>query len=169
MKRRKPIALWCLALIAITMVSCSKDEVKPFLGDYTYNTSGTIVLNMSGIPLQLSVPNNTGQMHIISIDEDDRVMIQKTSLAGTVSVGYATIDDDEITFEPVTTTEAVFTGQQYLTATITSTGNGKIYDGKTIVINEKYTGSFAGMGSDINAAGTLSGDSILTVAERNEE
>lgn len=77
-------------------------------------------------------------MDIIDIDEENRVMV-KTSLTGTVTIGYASIDGD-ITFEPVTTTQAIFTGQQYLTATITEAGTGKIYEKNTLVIHEKYTG-----------------------------
>lgn len=166
---KKNVTVLSITLLFLMLASCSKDEVKPFLGDYTYNTSGTVVLNMSGFPLEVSVPNNTGQMHIIDIDEENRVMVQKTSLAGTVSVGYATIDGDDITFEAVTTTEAIFTGTQYVNATITSTGTGTMYEDKTIIVSEKYTGTFIGAGSDINASGTLSGDSIHTVARRNEE
>jgi len=169
MKIRSITVIVVLMLQTMLLTSCSKDEIKPFMGDYTYNTSGTVVLNMSGIPLQVSLPNNTGQMDIIDIDEDNRVMVKKTSLTGTVTIGYASIDGDDITFEPVTTTQAIFTGQQYLTATITSTGTGKIYEKNTLVIHEKYTGTFIGAGSDINVSGTLQGDSILTVAERNEE
>lgn len=57
----RSITVIVLLLQTIVLTSCSKDELKPFMGDYTYNTSGTVVLNMSGIPLQVSLPNSTGQ------------------------------------------------------------------------------------------------------------
>ncbi len=158
-----------LMLSCLFLSSCQKEGVKVFKGDYTYKTSGKITVSIGGIPNPVKLLNQTGQMDIIDIGEDDRVMVVKTSLTGNVTSGYATIDGDQITFDPVTSTETIILLVENGTATITSHASGKIYDEKTIIINETYDGIFGGQGSYLNVTGTISGDSILTVAERNED
>ncbi len=158
-----------LMLSCLFLSSCQKEGVQVFKGDYTYKTSGEITLTVGGIPNPVKLVNQTGQMDIIDIGEDDRVMVIKTSLTGNVTNGYATIDGDQITFDPVTSKETIILLVENGTATITSRASGKIYDGNTIIINETYDGTFAGQGVNLNVTGTISGDSILTVAERNED
>lgn len=160
---------WALLMMScLFLSSCQKEGVKVFKGDYTYKTSGEVTVSIGGIPNPVKLLNQTGQMDIIDIGEDDRVMVVKTSLTGNVTSGYATIDGDQITFDPVTFTETLILVVENGTATITSRATGKIYDGNKIIINETYDGTFAGQGAYLNVTGTISGDSVLTVAERNE-
>lgn len=158
-----------LMLSCLFLSSCQKEGVKVFKGDYTYKTSGKITVSIGGIPNPVNLLNKTGQMDIIDIGEEDRVMVVKTSLTGNVTSGYATIDGDQIAFDPVTFNETLILLVENGTATITSRASGKIYDDNTIIINETYDGTFAGQGSFLNVTGTISGDSVLTVAERNED
>lgn len=158
-----------LMLSCLFLSSCQKDGVKVFKGDYTYKTSGKITVTISGVANPVKLLNRTGQMDIIDIGEDDRVMVVKTSLTGDVTSGYATIDGDKIIFDPVTFNETLILLVENGMATITSNASGKIYENNTIIINETYEGIFAGQGSYLNVLGTISGDSILTVADRNED
>ena len=158
-----------LMLSCLFLSSCQKEGVKVFKGDYTYKTSGKITVSIGGIPNPVNLLNKTGQMDIIDIGEEDRVMVVKTSLTGNVTSGYATIDGDQIAFDPVTFNETLILLVENGTATITSRASGKIYDDNTIIINETYDGTFAGQGSFLNVTGTISSDSVLTVAERNED
>jgi len=108
-------------------------------------------------------------MEILDVDEDNRVMVVKRSLTGDVTSTYATIDGDQITFEPSTITKAVTLLVEYGIVTVTCSASGKIYGDKTIMINETYNGTFAGQGAFLNVSGTVSGDNILTIAKRNED
>jgi len=160
-----PLMLACLLL-----VSCKKEGVKVFEGDYTYKTSGNVVVKINGMNIPVSLINHTGQLDIIDIGEDDKVQIVKTSLEGNVSTYNATINDDEIDFDPTTFTEIIMLGTSgsYGIGIITSKATGKIYNKNTIIINEVYQGTYINSDS-LNTMGTIYGDNVLTVADRNED
>jgi hypothetical protein len=167
MKNIKTVVILMIGII--TFSSCKKEGSELFEGDYTYNTSGevTVTTDNSSYPVKLN--NRTGQMQIIAMDGENRVMIIKTSLTGNVTKGYATISGDEITFEPTIFSENITLNNLTGTATITDNATGKIYNNNTIVINEIYDGTFAGYENTLNVTGTINGDEILTIAKRNEE
>ena len=167
MKNIKKTLLLMIGIIIFS--SCKKEGSELFEGNYTYNTSGevTVTTDNSSYPVKLN--NRTGQMQIIAMDDENRVMIIKTSLTGNVSKGYATISGDEITFEPNTFSENITLNYLTGTTTVTNNATGKIYDDNTIVINEIYDGTFAGYENALSVTGTVNGNKILTIAKRNEE
>ncbi len=169
MKRNNLKIVAFLMVTCLFFSSCKKEGVKVFKGDYTYNTSGDIIVKTTGISSPVKLFNSTGQMEILDVDEDNRVMVVKRSLTGDVTSTYATIDGDQITFEPSTITKAVTLLVEYGIVTVTCSASGKIYGDKTIMINETYNGTFAGQGAFLNVSGTVSGDNILTIAKRNED
>lgn len=159
-----------LIMVCLLLASCKKEGVKVFEGEYTYKTSGNVVVTINGTNIPVSLINHTGQLDIIDIGEDDKVQIVKTSLEGNVSTYNATINDDEIGFDPTTFSEIIVLGTSgaYGTGIITSKATGKIYNKNTIIINEVYQGTYIGSDS-LHTMGTIYGDNVLTVADRNED
>lgn len=149
--------------------SCKKEGVTDFIGEYTYNTSGNVIVNIGGVANPVGLFNRTGQMEILDIGEKDRVMVVKRSLSGDITSMYATIDGDQISIEPETHTKTVNILLEAGTVTFTCTASGNIFDHNNIILNEVYDGTFAGQGSLLNVAGTVYSDDILTVAKRNDD
>lgn len=157
-----------LCLIGIVFNSCSKTDTKRFEGNYTYNTSGEVVMTTDGRSVSVPLMNSTGQMQIIDLDEDGRVMVIKRTLSGKVMQGYGTIVDNQIEFEPQTFTTFIASSDISGTAQITSTATGTLYNQNTLIINEVYNGTFVDSIGTLNNSVTLYGNDILTVAERNK-
>lgn len=166
MKIKGTIILVIIATV-FTMTSCKK-STHPFIGDYTYQTSGEISVEIASktveIPLQLM-----GQMQILKEKEAGKVLVIRKSIMGDITKIEGTINGKEIELEEHTIEEELLIPLDSLTiegkAKIIVKSKGKIYD-NTIVFDESYSGYFYEKGS--SAAGLIVGKDITTVAKKND-
>lgn len=68
-----PAAAAAVALVLMT--GCSKEGPSRFRGNYSYSTSGTVVLASSDDTLTVSVPAEAGQLDIVTADKSSGDMI----------------------------------------------------------------------------------------------
>ena len=163
MKKTSVILLAVLMMVGMT--SCRKKEIKQFLGDYTYKTSGSITVETDTADVNIPLLNSTGQIDIVDTGKKNKVVIIKTSLTGKVETFNATINDDKIVFDTQTSMETFSLGSTTLGGTlITKSAEGKILDDH-IIIREKYNGMFA----LTLLMGNISNSDITTVLERNKK
>lgn len=162
---KRIIIIGVILTIAFCSTACRKKVVKPFLGQYTYQTSGNIVVGTDTSEVNINLLNEIGRMELIDIDEDDRVMVVKKSLTGKVEKTYATISDDDITFDDVMSIETFgFDTLQFGGSLITKSAHGTRYN-DNIIIDETYSGIVAAA----VLMGTIKESNITTVAKKDEE
>lgn len=167
MKKLFIIILFFINLCFVS--SCDKIHKKPFIGDYTYNTSGKLKITLaSGNTKTINLSEETGQMRIADTGEKDRVIVVRTSLKGEVSTSYATISDETITFDQESINKEysniLFSGN----ADMTINAVGTLYD-KMIVIQETYNGYYTGsIGDSTVNGGLINSDNVQTVAKNNQ-
>lgn len=171
----KKILLFLSFSIIFLFTSCHKEGVKLFADDYSYKTTGNIIVNTeSGDTLNLSL-SLLGQLDIIADETDDnRVMVIRKPLTGNIITTYATVSGKTITFEP-------YSFVYYHTSTslngdmqITVTAEGEIFNDNMIVITEQYTGTFKGtrtstFNSEEDVSGTIVATDVKTIAEKNND
>lgn len=161
MKYYKTITIILFTIILFS--SCKKNEVKPFIGNYTYQTSGTITIGTDTSDITIPILNSMGQLDIIDIDEDNKVLAIKTSLKGDITQINANIEPSKIIFPLHLRNESFQFGQYNLgELSIGVDGKGTLY-GDKIVINEKYHGSITSQ----YLSGVIKDSDITTVAKRN--
>ena len=126
-----------LSVILLSLTACTSDvDVRDDLvGSWSYVTTGSMSMTMDGIEAEELPLDATGTATITKVGED-QIMIDELT---------ATVDGDKLTFEPETQNET----EDGMTMAVTVTRTGTI-SGKTITINETYTGTWS-------AAGLMSG------------
>lgn len=126
-----------LSVILLSLTACTSDvDVRDDLvGSWSYVTTGSMSMTMGGVEAGDIPLDATGTATITKVGED-QIMIDELT---------ATVDGDKLTFEPETQNET----EDGMTMAVTVTRTGTI-SGKTITINETYTGTWS-------AAGLMSG------------
>lgn len=163
MKTNTKFLKFCmLAGIAAITASCS-DEVKPLLGDYSYNTSGQVAIDDT---VQVVLSNEIGSMELERVKDND-IMLTMNSLRNGVYATQGTLDGDTISLVPFTRTMSVtYQTSDIVPTTVTEnynvevSGKGKVYN-ETIHFYLKYSGESLSNGKK------LTGENILMVAKKN--
>lgn len=150
------------SLILIGCCACSNDA-RLLSGDYSYKTSGSVVISTDTEEIPYQLPDKIGQLNVVDLKATDKdsVLLVLNEMGGSLTTIYARISADSIELQPYTTTLTITTGKGTGTYDITVSGTGIRYD-DLIMLNETYDGTL----SDDNET-TLYSDNIITVANRN--
>lgn len=104
MKKFSLFAIVCL--MAITMSSCKKTGVNLFVGEYSFKTSGDIVITaeggVAGMPasVTLSLDDAVGECHIRPAEEEgNKVVVAFNVIEGKVFTTTGTCDGDKIVID----------------------------------------------------------------------
>lgn len=151
-----------LSLILIGWCACSNDA-RLLSGDYSYKTSGSVVIATDTEEVTYQLPDKIGQLNVVDLKATDKdsVLLVFNEMGGNLTTTYARISDDSIELLPYTTTLSITTGSGAGTYDITVSGTGMRYD-DLIMLRETYDGTL----SDDNKT-TLHSENITTVANRN--
>ncbi|MGM9782971.1 MAG: hypothetical protein ACI3ZV_05715 [Paludibacteraceae bacterium] len=150
------------SLILIGCCACSNDA-RLLSGDYSYKTSGSVVISTDTEEITYQLPDKIGQLNVVDLKATDKdsVLLVLNEMGGSLTTIYARISADSIELQPYTTTLTITTGKGTGTYDITVSGTGIRYD-DLIMLRETYDGTL----SDDNET-TLYSDNIIIVANRN--
>ena len=142
--------------------ACSNDA-RLLSGDYSYKTSGSVVIATDTEEVTYQLPDKIGQLNVVDLKATDKdsVLLVLNEMGGSLTTIYARISADSIELQPYTTTLTITTGKGTGTYDITVSGTGIRYD-DLIMLHETYDGTL----SDDNET-TLYSDNIIIVANRN--
>ncbi|MDI9535466.1 MAG: hypothetical protein QM212_05740 [Bacteroidota bacterium] len=165
-KNKLPLLLFCF--FTILFYSCDNKPVKNFLGDFTYKTSGSITVEGDTSDVALKITNKLGQMDIIDIGEENRVMVIKTEITGNITKTYATIsadDENKIIFDTIPISEIFISGLDTVSSetNIYSAPVGKRYEDR-IVIEDFYFGYV----DTYKVKGPIKQSDVITISEKNK-
>ena len=148
--------------ILIGCCACSNDA-RLLSGDYSYKTSGSVVISTDTEEITYQLPDKIGQLNVVDLKATDKdsVLLVLNEMGGSLTTIYARISADSIELQPYTTTLTITTGKGTGTYDITVSGTGIRYD-DLIMLHETYDGTL----SDDNET-TLYSDNIIIVANRN--
>lgn len=149
-------------MILIGCCACSNDA-RLLSGDYSYKTSGSVVISTDTEEITYQLPDKIGQLNVVDLKATDKdsVLLVLNEMGGSLTTIYALISADSIELQPYTTTLTITTGKGTGTYDITVSGTGIRYD-DLIMLHETYDGTL----SDDNET-TLYSDNIIIVANRN--
>ena len=165
MKRIIPIFFCCL----LTLAACQKKNAPLFRGDYSFKTSGSVVLDEivadgeTGDSFTVSLPNEIGQLEISDLGNGkDSVLVVMNTMGGEVVVTHAFCKDNEIFLRDFKKNTLLFTGDSLtLKNDLRVTASGQMYEDNTLILNMTYNGeaesnerSFKVYGDDIRMAAT---------------
>ncbi|HOE38806.1 MAG TPA: hypothetical protein PLG05_03485 [Bacteroidales bacterium] len=165
-KNKLPLLLFCFFTVLFS--SCNEKPVKSFLGDFTYKTSGSITVEGDTCDVALKIANKLGQMDIIDIGEENRVMVIKTEITGNITKTYATIssdDENKIIFDTIPISEILISGLDTVSSetNIFSAPVGKRYEDR-IVIEDFYFGYV----DTYKVKGPIKQSDVITISEKNK-
>ena len=161
---KKALLVLC-CLLALT--SCQKKNAPLFRGDYSFKTSGSVVLDEivddgeTGDSFTVSLPNEIGQLEISALDNGkDSVLVVMNTMGGEVVVTHAFCKDNEIFLRDFKKNTLLFTGDSLtLKNDLRVHATGQMYEDNTLILNMVYEGeaetnerSFKVYGDDIRMA-----------------
>ena len=143
----------CL-LIAIcgllVLSACQKKNTPLFRGDYSFKTSGSVVLDeimaeddtIEPSSYTVSLPNEIGQLEISGLDNGkDSVLVVMNTMGGEVVVTHAFCRDNEIFLKNFTKNTLLFTGDSLtLKNDLRVHATGQMYENNTLILNMIYEG-----------------------------
>ena len=170
-----------LAVSALVICSCDRDESGKIAGSYTYKTSGTVTVHIRELTepdpenpdakrvdtvVRVGLNPEQGQMHIVSTGEDGAVKVTFNDISGNVDVADARISGSSLTISGTPAKEVQFTVDKILSIAsgiVTFTGSGTKYD-KTLIVDLKYDGDFSNDKYEI----TIVDSEVHCVAQSND-
>lgn len=161
---KKNLFLLPLLMVGLIMTSCQSKTQRTYSGDYSYNTSGILSISIAKDTLHVT-HTERGSMRIVPLaNEDNKVMIIRTSLEGKVTRLYGTFSGDELLIKPYEyqVNYAEYEGTignlvSTKTETVRVDSEGEVYhsgNDVTIVLTENYTGEH------------IHASKVMTVAEK---
>ena len=153
----------------MALTSCQKKNAPLFRGDYSFKTSGNVVLDEivsedeEGDSFTVSLPNEIGQLEIKDLDNGkDSVLVVMNTMGGEVVVTHAFCKDNEIFLRDFKKNTLLFTGDSLtLKNDLRVKASGQMYENNTLILNMTYEGeaetndrSFKVYGDDIRMAAT---------------
>ena len=169
MKKQFLIAIFAL----LTLASCQKSGMKLFRGDYSYKTSGAVVLeeivpegdSIQPVSFTVTLPNEIGQLEISDMgNNDDSLLVVMNTMGGEVVVTQAYCDGREIFLQDFTKNALYFLGDSIaLKNEIRVQASGQMYEDNTIIFNMVYDGEAETIHRDYR----IHGDNIRMAATRN--
>ncbi|MGM9745478.1 MAG: hypothetical protein ACI30H_00740 [Paludibacteraceae bacterium] len=152
-------------IFILTLIGCCacSNDARLLSGDYSYKTSGSVVISTDTEEITYQLPDKIGQLNVVDLKATDKdsVLLVLNEMGGSLTTIYARISADSIELQPYTKTLTITTGKGAGTYEITISGTGAYYD-DLIILHETYDGTL----SDDNET-TLYSDNIITVANRN--
>ena len=163
---KKTLLIICCLL---ALVACQKKNAPMFRGDYSFKTSGSVVLDEivadgeTGNSFTVSLPNEIGQLEISDLGNGkDSVLVVMNTMGGEVVVTHAFCKDNEIFLRDFKKNTLLFTGDSLtLKNDLRVTASGQMYEDNTLILNMTYDGeaesnerSFKVYGDDIRMAAT---------------
>ena len=163
---KKTLLIICCLM---AMTACQKKNAPLFRGDYSFKTSGNVVLNEivsedeEGDSFTVSLPNEIGQLEIKDLDNGkDSVLVVMNTMGGEVVVTHAFCKDNEIFLRDFKKNTLLFTGDSLtLKNDLRVKASGQMYEDNTLILNMTYDGeaesnerSFKVYGDDIRMAAT---------------
>ena len=168
---KKALVITFFALL--TLASCQKSGMKLFRGDYSYKTSGSVVLDeiveegdgLEPISLTVSLLNEIGQLEISDLgNEKDSVLVVMNTMGGAVTVTHALCEGNEIHLKDFTKNALLFSGDSItLKNEVRVQASGQMYEDNTVILNMVYDGE----AETSNRIFRIHGDNIRMVAIRN--
>jgi hypothetical protein len=161
------LALCCLMALA----ACQKKNAPLFRGDYSFKTSGSVVLDEivtdgeKGDSFTVSLPNEIGQLEISDLDNGkDSVLVVMNTMGGEVIVTRALCQDNKIFLCDFTKNTLLFTGDSItLKNEVRVQASGQMYENNMLIINMIYDGE-----AETNERNfKIYGDDIRMAAMRN--
>ena len=159
------LIIGCLMALA----ACQKKNAPLFRGDYSFKTSGSVVLDEivadgePGDSFTVSRPNEIGQLEISDLGNGkDSFLVVMNTMGGEVVVTHAFCKDNEIILRDFKKNTLLFTGDSLtLKNDLRVTASGQMYEDNTLILNMTYDGeaesnerSFKVYGNDIRMAAT---------------
>jgi len=130
--------------------SCQKKNAPLFRGDYSFKTSGSVVLDeivaeddtIEPSSYTVSLPNEIGQLEISDLDNGkDSVLVVMNTMGGEVVVTHAFCRDNEIFLKDFTKNTLLFTGDSLtLKNDLRVHATGQMYENNTLILNMIYEG-----------------------------
>ena len=163
---KKTLLIICCLL---AMAACQKKNAPLFRGDYSFKTSGSVVLDEivadgeMGDSFTVSLPNEIGQLEISDLGNGkDSVLVVMNTMGGEVVVTHAFCKDNEIFLRDFKKNTLLFTGDSLtLKNDLRVKASGQMYEDNTLILNMTYEGeaesnerSFKVYGDDIRMAAT---------------
>ena len=155
----------------MVMVACQKKNSPLFRGDYSFKTSGSVVLDEivfedeEGDSFTVSLPNEIGQLEISDLDNGkDSVLVVMNTMGGEVVVTHAFCEGNEIFLKDFSKNTLLFTGDSItLKNEVRVQASGQMYEDNTLILNMIYDGE-----AETNERNfTIHGDNIRMAAIRN--
>lgn len=169
MKTRFLIAIFALFALA----SCQKSGMQLFRGDYSFKTSGSVVLDeivpegdtVEPLSFTVNLLNEIGQLEISDLgNEKDSLLVVMNTMGGEVIVTHAFCDGNEIFLNDFEKNTLLFTGDSItLKNEMRVQASGQMYEDKTIILNMIYEGE----AETANRNFKIYGDNIRMAATRN--
>jgi uncharacterized Zn ribbon protein len=163
--KKNLLIICCLLALA----ACQKKNAPLFRGDYSFKTSGSVVLEEivadgeTGDSFTVSLPNEIGQLEISDLGNGkDSVLVVMNTMGGEVVVTHAFCKDNEIFLRDFKKNTLLFTGDSLtLKNDLRVKASGQMYEDNTLILNMTYDGeaesnerSFKVYGDDIRMAAT---------------
>ena len=161
------LIICCLMALA----ACQKKNAPLFRGDYSFKTSGSVVLDEivtdgeEGDSFTVNLPNEIGQLEISDLDNGkDSVIVVMNTMGGEVIVTHAFCQDNKIFLRDFTNNTKLFTGDSItLKNEVRVQASGQMYENNTLIINMIYDGE-----AETNERNfKIHGDNIRMAAMRN--
>ena len=168
---RKLLLIMLCGLFALS--ACQKRGMHLFRGDYSFKTSGSVVLDeimaegdtAEPATYTVSLPNEIGQLEISDLDNGkDSVVVVMNTMGGEVVVTHAFCDGNEIFLKDFTKNTLLFTGDSItLKNEVHVQASGQMYEDNTIILNMIYDGEAETSERNFK----IHGDNIRMAATRN--
>jgi hypothetical protein len=168
---KKLLLIMLCGLLALS--ACQKRGMHLFRGDYSFKTSGSVVLDEimaegdtdEPATYTVSLPNEIGQLEISDLDNGkDSVMVVMNTMGGEVVVTHAFCDGNEIFLKDFTKNTLLFTGDSItLKNEVHVQASGQMYEDNTIILNMIYDGEAETSERNFK----IHGDNIRMAAIRN--
>ena len=152
--------------VALAAAGCTKDGPDLFKGNWSFKTSGTVVLTPSSGSgsLTASVVTESGQMDIITTDKDlGNMVITMNAVLGDAVVMDAVARGDSLTIDSFNRMVRLQVGMETVSADVTVSGGARRYD-DTVIFTLEYTGVCTYNGSGY----IIGGSDIKCVAKLND-
>ena len=155
----------------MALAACQKKNAPLFRGDYSFKTSGSVVLDEIvpdgevGDSFTVSLPNEIGQLEISDLDNGkDSVLVVMNTMGGEVIVTRALCQDNKIFLCDFTKNTLLFTGDSItLKNEVRVQASGQMYENNMLIINMFYDGE-----AETNERNfKIYGDDIRMAAMRN--
>lgn len=167
---KKILSYLLVAWTVLAASACTKTAADRFSGSYTFKTGGSLLLESVDDPatrITLPLRSAYGRMDVTRLDQDGRVLVSLNSLGGPVDIYPASVDADIVRLDakeysfsaglgsqtiPLGFLELTLPGRE-MTARLTLSGTGHLYDGRTLLIEFTCSGPVTVGGKNYNATG----------------